>query len=588
MECLVSGHRQTSAAGETIHSKRSASHGSLAAHLLTQPINRLLVFSFILVAVIPLSFFGVQLYKAAWDDTWREIHEKHRLLALNMASPISIYVEENQRALALMAGAFSQVGSHPSDGLELNGRHYSFLQDSSQTLENFQSITLLNLNGSPLFSNIRQRRADTSLRLRQAPAVRNTLASGRAAISPIQRSPFTDTPTILMSQPVWHLDGQLAGVLLAELKIDRIEALRKQVHFGKRGHSAIIDATGHVIAHPSPDWMATIKDLSGLAIVQHMLTGNSGVMEFHSPYLGQDMVAGYTQIPRLGWGIMVPQPKSEIQEQVTFFLSSQAGALLGALSLSVLIALILAKWITRPLKRLASAASDIAQNGFRGSLTQDAGFAPQEVNDLSHSLTDLLNGLQGSYRKIDDMNADLNKRINHATEELRAANIRLMELASLDHLTQLANRRHFESALEKSMQRRRSGEKSISLILIDIDDFKQINDLYGHAAGDAVLVQVAGILRAVTREGDLAARFAGDEFVLWMQCEEPVARQRAQEIINQIADTTFTWDGKNIKVTVSVGLSHLELDRQRSAQTLLQEADQAMYQAKHAGKNRIA
>jgi len=171
---------------------------------------------------------------------------------------------------------------------------------------------------------------------------------------------------------------------------------------------------------------------------------------------------------------------------------------------------------------------------------------------------------------------------------LKNANARLMELASQDHLTRLPNRRNFESALEKGMQRHRKEEQTISLLLIDIDNFKQINDDYGHPAGDAVLVQVASILRALTREGDMAARYAGDEFVLWMQCNESVARQRAKEIIDHVANTSFNWQRHAIKATISVGLSFLSPDNEKSAEALLHEADQAMYQAKRAGKNRYA
>ena len=99
-------------------------------------------------------------------------------------------------------------------------------------------------------------------------------------------------------------------LLIGELKIAPIEKLRRGIRFGKGGHSAIVDNHGRVIAHPNPDWMNNdIVDLSNLPIVQKMMAGETGVTEFFSPFKKHDMVAGYTSVAGLGWGIMVPQPK---------------------------------------------------------------------------------------------------------------------------------------------------------------------------------------------------------------------------------------------------------------------------------------
>ena len=117
----------------------------------------------------------------------------------------------------------------------------------------------------------------------------------------------------------------MIGVLLGELRTDLIEELRRTIRFGEKGHSAIVDKFGRVIAHPNPKWMEEMHDLSAQDLVQKMMRGESGVTEFYSPFLKEQMVAGYAAVPEIGWGVMVPQPKSEIERQVRALLYAQFG-----------------------------------------------------------------------------------------------------------------------------------------------------------------------------------------------------------------------------------------------------------------------
>jgi len=140
--------------------------------------------------------------------------------------------------------------------------------------------------------------------------------TGESRLSGIQTSPLDGKPTLILSQPVKNKKGAIESVLISELRISLIENLRRNIHFGERGHSAIVDQNGRVIAHPNPDWMKSMRDLSHLPVVKAMMAGKTGVTEFYSPFVKQNMVAGYTAVPGIGWGIMVPQPKSEVARQV--------------------------------------------------------------------------------------------------------------------------------------------------------------------------------------------------------------------------------------------------------------------------------
>ena len=125
-----------------------------------------------------------------------------------------------------------------------------------------------------------------------------------------------------------------------------------------------------------------------------------------------------------------------------------------------------------------------------------------------------------------------------------------------------------------------------------INLFKQINDKYGHAAGDAVLIQIAPILKMNMRPNDLVARYGGDEFVIQMNCASEVGMIRAREIRNYLQNYEFEWQGTKIKTTVSIGLLHPDSKnagevKKYDIETLLQKADVAMYNAKKKGRNTV-
>lgn len=160
--------------------------------------------------------------------------------------------------------------------------------------------------------------------------------------------------------------------------------------------------------------------------------------------------------------------------------------------------------------------------------------------------------------------------------------------ASSDPLTGLANRRALDERLQQEWHRAQRSGQPFSVLFLDIDHFKRINDRYGHAVGDAVLVRLAGILREEIRGFDLAARYGGEEFVVLLPATEgEAARAVAERIRRAIARTPFLLpDGQEIALTVSIGIASYS-DSVPDVTTLLLHADQALYTAKVAGRNRV-
>lgn len=173
--------------------------------------------------------------------------------------------------------------------------------------------------------------------------------------------------------------------------------------------------------------------------------------------------------------------------------------------------------------------------------------------------------------------------------KLAETNLELQRIASLDGLTGIPNRRFFDEILEKEWLRAAREQDWISVVMMDIDHFKQYNDLYGHPGGDACLRSVALTLGAtLKRPTDLAARYGGEEFVLVLpNTNAEGALLIAEKIRQDVAALTIIHAGVAAQVTISLGVATTIPEHGSLPASLLAEADAALYSAKHNGRNRV-
>lgn len=192
-----------------------------------------------------------------------------------------------------------------------------------------------------------------------------------------------------------------------------------------------------------------------------------------------------------------------------------------------------------------------------------------------------------------DQAASLYHRFSNAdlVAELKAVSEHLRLTSRLDGLTGIANRAHLDDSLARAWRRCHRARAPLSLILVDVDYFKQFNDHYGHQLGDQCLQEVAGLLAEVLRrEDDLAARYGGEEFALLLPC---TSQQGAIQIAEQVRGALRALGIPHHKslvsgrVSCSFGVATLVPDQSLSIAELIQKADAALYQAKHNGRDRI-
>lgn len=182
---------------------------------------------------------------------------------------------------------------------------------------------------------------------------------------------------------------------------------------------------------------------------------------------------------------------------------------------------------------------------------------------------------------------ETNQEMQHQLQEIRSLQTRLEDLAIRDGLTGLYNRRYLDDALERELARAQREGHAVSLVLIDLDNFKKLNDSYGHQAGDAVLKSLAQMLEEQVRSSDIACRWGGEEFVLVLPSMRlDAAAERADIWRARFADAGVRFGEFSLRTTLSVGVAAYPEQGTLPAQ-LLRAADEALYRAKSAGRNRV-
>jgi diguanylate cyclase (GGDEF)-like protein len=179
--------------------------------------------------------------------------------------------------------------------------------------------------------------------------------------------------------------------------------------------------------------------------------------------------------------------------------------------------------------------------------------------------------------------------LNIALQELEEMNKELQEKNTLDDLTGLYNRRFYDQKILAEYRRSRRNLTPLSLVVIDIDHFKKVNDKYGHLAGDECLVAVSTCIKeCLRRSADISCRYGGEEFCLILpETDSKGALALAEELRESIANCQINYNNSTIKLTISCGISTYLQQKNVQLEHLFAAADKALYQAKHNGRNQV-
>lgn len=397
-----------------------------------------------------------------------------------------------------------------------------------------------------------------------------------------------DTPEhplrfIDFASPIKGPDGELRGVLGAHAHwrwvTDTVESVMTADHAASGIDLLIADANGNIIypfAH------------MGKTDLPKVSSSTEKTRRIRWPD-GQEYLTAITEFDvgpdqGLGWCIVVRQPvaialaPAEALRNHLWLLG-----LLGVLAFALL-AHRLAARLSRPIEQLASAARTVAQRD--GMPEYPDNVRTWEMKQLVGSFHHMTDSLLEQERALTELNLSLENQVAERTRELSWANRQLEDLATRDALTGIANRRQFDDKLLELFRAFRRTKKPFTLMILDIDYFKQVNDQYGHSLGDRVLRQLAGLLEKEVRVTDVVARYGGEEFAALLPDTpaEPNAWGVAEKIRKAVEDAEFPG---GLAITISIGLSQVGAgDAETSA--VFERADQALYHAKHTGRNRTS
>lgn len=383
-----------------------------------------------------------------------------------------------------------------------------------------------------------------------------------------------------VAAPIYDPAGKLVGVVGAHLywswANDIRAALLQPDQTFPDTDILVLDNQGRIVLGPTLG-----RSFADLRAVQKVLTGATGAqsetIDGVEALIGFAPTQGYRDYPGLGWRILATTPTAVAYAPIR---EVQVGlALLGLLSAMAGAGLsyVIARRLTLPLKHLADDAERSGRTLDTVFLSRSGG--SREVVRLSQALRALIRRI-GTYEKnLANVSAE--------ASALAEDNSTLRELALTDPMTGLLNRRGFFESVNRALVPTVQSLDDISVLVLDIDRFKTINDTHGHAVGDVVIKGVAALCRQQGRDSDLVARFGGEEFVIFLPgCPGPAALARADRLRRLIAETPITTDAGPVSVTVSIGVA-LFTATEDAINKVIDRADKALYHAKRNGRNRV-
>ena len=377
------------------------------------------------------------------------------------------------------------------------------------------------------------------------------------------------------------------GRLVSNFSIRRLWKYFSEYKVGQNGILIACNGQGEILYHPDMrTWLDGVHKISELGLGDmNIKQDEDSTIKFLTLDNGKSYLINRTFNPTYDLGLIALQPKTEIDAMVSSVHHVSQIILFSSIIAILLVSLWQILIVCRPLNNLIDHISQITEGNlnigeFKAKSSQDEiGRLAQVFNQMHATIK----------RQIQELNAHrdmLEKEVKERTYELEQANKKLDLISRTDELTQLPNRRDMHRTIEKEVDRANRFRKAFSIIFIDIDHFKDVNDTYGHAAGDAVLKSVASTIRSLLRKYDVLARYGGEEFLtLLPETELKDAAHVAERFRKQIENQTIFFGGYEIKVTITLGVA--QFDSSQGAEKCIQLADKALYEGKEHGRNKV-
>ena len=369
-------------------------------------LHHLLFAAFTLIASVPVLILNNWVQQSALDKEVADVQEKHLLAARNLTGDLARYATDVEGAFRLIAHNLSrenEVLGLPDLMRSLNFRYIHIIDEDRTIVSTVGSGDNKPVAGVP-------------------PTFKDRIDQ---ILDPIFTSATHRPNDILFSDMVRDTDGETAFFLVKAISKGRyvvgsistqhIRDAQAAVVFGDRGHAAIVDKTGRAIAHPNAGWVASMKDMSFLPPVQKMMRGETGVSQFFTPAMNADMVAGYTAVPNVGWGVMIPQPYEELERRASDVQNVALSIAAAGIAFAGLISWMLALKLSSPIKSIVDATQYLRKGTTLETVRVAFRFIPKELSILVASFNRMVSEIKEKTAYLEETSARLSEaqRIAH-------------------------------------------------------------------------------------------------------------------------------------------------------------------------------
>jgi diguanylate cyclase (GGDEF)-like protein len=505
-------------------------------------LRRLILWLCLLSVLLALGNSFYASYQVQRDILLNNTLEGNRVYAAKLATTTDNFIRTARQELAYSASMLGDMDSNPE---RMDRETLRLLRQNDQ----FNSVLIVRADGmvvamSPAIPEVMGSRLDSE-------AAQTALDSHRPSISEPYRG-TTGRWVILNSQPIFSPTGKYLGFVAGTLFLHEANALHQLLgeHYYRDGsYLYVVDRTGKIIYHPDATRIG--ESVTSNPVVKAVMRGASGQQRVVNTK-GVDMLAGYAVVPVTGWGLVAQRPLEGTLQRMDELLWRTIRNSLPLMIVLLLCIGWLSKLIARPLGELASAAKQMDQS--------EASDRIQRVRSWYFEAAELKRALLTGLGSIHHMMRNLRRE------------------STTDALTALLNRRGLVRALEELT----STGMPLAVIVIDIDNFKSINDRHGHDVGDGVIRTLAGLMRSGSRSNDILARAGGEEFTILLpgtSLEDAVnAAERLRIAMQDSSNPT------GATVTVSLGVARFP-EHGPDLDYVMKAADRAMYGAKNNGRN---
>ena len=530
--------------------------------------SRILAFA-VAAALLPASTMLGVFYTQNRRALEKKIDEDLLSGSAQSARASGVWLRERLYDLRVFASSEEVVmtldrGGRPSTSTPAEGRLRDYLASLRERFSDFERLMVLDLDGNVVATSA----GDATTKIPLPPDWQATLRSDNQIVGDAYWDPATKRAKLIVAVPAQRADGRLLGAFAAELNLAPVQLLLRSFAADSTGRIHLVNIKGAPIAssdgiteqmlkHPMPP--VTMKKLRERARAPFS----------YISFGGRDVIGTLEYVPQVSWAVIAEISSEAAYLQVRRFRDVALLVIAFLLVAVTASAYRLGRLIARPLDRLTKAAGEVAA----GDLAVDLPAAPGggEVGYLTDVFNHMVYRLREGRDELDRINETLLKK----NEELEL-------LSTTDSLTGLSNHRSLMNRLDAEVARFKKEKRGFSVLVGDVDHFKQYNDAFGHPAGDEVLQTIAEIMRDSTRKGDCCARYGGEEFVIVLPDTAIAdALDTSEHIRARVAAKKF--NGR--KMTLSIGVASFPEDAD-DAESIIAVADEALYQAKREGRDR--